>query len=102
MFKLIFFLIGLGVALIFAGVNATNTSDISFGFAVIRDVPVFLSTMTAFLAGAVFTLPFAFYISLNKKRTAKKKKSRNEEILLAAEPQPAEAAGAGADDSALL
>ena len=74
MFKLIFFLIGLGLAIVFSALNIGNTTDISFGFKILEDIPVFLSIFTAFLAGAVFTLPFAFYVSRGNRKEAKRKK----------------------------
>ncbi len=75
MFKLIFFLVGLAAAIVFSALNIGNTSDVSFGFTVLHEIPVFLSISISFLAGAVFTLPFAFFVSLNNKR---KKKEQNQ------------------------
>ena len=72
MFKLVFFLIGLAVAIIFSALNIGNTSDISFGFKTLNDIPVFLSLAIAFFAGAIFTLPFAFYVSIGKRKAKKK------------------------------
>ena len=74
MFKLIFFLVGLGLAIILSALNIGNVTDISFGFAELKNVPVFLSISIAFLAGAVFTLPFAFSVSFANK---KKRKTKN-------------------------
>ena len=71
MFKLVFFLIGLAVAIIFSALNIGNASDISFGFTVLENIPVFISLAIAFLAGSVFTLPFAFYVSIGKRRARK-------------------------------
>lgn len=72
MFKLIFFLVGLAVAVIFSLFNLGNTSSISLGFKVVEDFPVVLNIMISFLAGAVFTLPFAFSVSIGNKKTKKK------------------------------
>ncbi|HAK47097.1 MAG TPA: hypothetical protein DCO79_14415 [Spirochaeta sp.] len=72
MFKLIFFLIGLAAAITFSAFNIGNTADISFGFKVLEDIPIFLSIAISFLAGAIFTLPFAFYVSIGKRRSKKK------------------------------
>lgn len=74
MFKLIFFLVGLGLAILFAALNLGNTSDISLLFAKLTEVPIFLSVSISFLLGAIFTLPFAFSISLG----AKKQKTQNQ------------------------
>ena len=76
MFKLIFFLVGLALAILFSAFNIGNETDISFGFTVFENVPVFLSISISFLAGAVFTLPFAFAVSVsNKKKKKQKEKS---------------------------
>ena len=73
MFKLIFFLIGLALAVIFSALNLGNRTDISFGFTLLKDIPVFFSISISFLAGALFTLPFAFSVSLSNKKNRKKK-----------------------------
>lgn len=73
MFKLIFFLAGLAVAIVFSVLNIGNSSDISFGFKVLEDFPIFLIAAISFFSGAVFTLPFAFYVSMANKRAKKKK-----------------------------
>ena len=53
------FLLGLGILAGFAAVNIEHRSDVSFGFFVFSDVPVFLSILVAFIAGALFVLPLA-------------------------------------------
>ncbi len=73
MFKLIFFLAGLVIVILFSAFNLKNSSDISFIFVVLKDVPVFLNTLISFLVGAVFTLPFAFSVSRGKKNNKKNK-----------------------------
>ena len=86
MFKLIFFLAGLVITVLFSAFNLGNTVDISFGFVIIKDIPVFLITLIAFLAGSVFTLPFAFYASLGKN----KKKKETEKARFKQDPEPDE------------
>ncbi|MDC7227190.1 MAG: hypothetical protein PQJ61_10555 [Spirochaetales bacterium] len=81
MFKLIFFLIGLGVAIVFSAFNIGNVSDVSFGFRILKDIPVFLIAAISFLAGAVFTMPFAFYVSAGKRRAQKNKKSDSADFI---------------------
>ncbi len=88
MFKLVFFLVGLGIALIISALNLGNMSDISLGFVKFTDVPVFLSIFTAFLAGAVFTLPFAFHVSMKHRKEVSKKKKKVEYIEDEIIPEP--------------
>lgn len=57
--RMIGFLLGLGILAGFAAVNIEHRSDVSFGFFVFSDVPVFLSILVAFIAGALFVLPLA-------------------------------------------
>jgi uncharacterized integral membrane protein len=56
--KLIVFLLIIGLVLAFVGFNAANTSDISFGFYRFEDVPIFVSLFAAFFLGVLVTLPF--------------------------------------------
>ena len=67
--KLILLLLGMLILLIFAVLNAANVSDISLGFYVFKDVPVFMSLYVSFVAGALFSLPFA--VSSRRKKKAK-------------------------------
>lgn len=100
MFKLIFFLIGLALTITFSALNLGNVTDLSLGFVVFKQVPVFLSTLIAFLAGAVFTLPFAFSVASNKKK-AKKQKSKDQFVddAYPADFTPAEPVAAVEDDA---
>lgn len=50
----------LGLALAFVGFNLENTCSVSFGFAVIEDVPVFFPLISAFTIGMLFSFPFVF------------------------------------------
>ena len=54
MWKLVAFLIGMVVMLIFAGFNYSNISNISLGFYVFKDVPIFISLLVAFVGGDFF------------------------------------------------
>ena len=51
--KLIAWVIGLLVVVAFMSFNLDNRSDISFGFQVIEDVPVFAGTFVAFAIGVL-------------------------------------------------
>lgn len=75
--KLIFFLLLMGVVVFFAGFNLGNASDISFGFHTFHDVPVFLSLAIAFFAGAAVTLPFSFRKYLSKRARPPKQKKES-------------------------
>ena len=71
-------MIGLIVLLVlfaaFATLNISNRADISLGFYVFKEVPVFLSLLVAFLAGTVAMIPFTFGPSLRKLKVRKEKK----------------------------
>lgn len=82
--KLIVFLLGMLILLTFAGFNYNNVSDVSLGFYVFKDVPVFISLLVSFVIGVLFSIPFAF-----SKRRAKKTKRQPPEGQLAAQPLPA-------------
>jgi uncharacterized integral membrane protein len=58
--KLIVFLVVVGLILAFVGFNAANVSDVSFGFYRFDDVPIFISLFVAFFLGVLVTLPFTF------------------------------------------
>ena len=56
-FKVIMYLFGLVVFTLFVGFNLDNRCDVSFVFHVFRDVPVVISMLFAFCAGAVCVIP---------------------------------------------
>ncbi len=58
--KIIFFVIVLGLALAFVGMNLNNRSDVSIGFYVWKDVPVFFTVFFSFALGVLSMLPFLF------------------------------------------
>jgi uncharacterized integral membrane protein len=57
--RLISFLLSLIIITVFIAFNLDNVSDISFGFTVLTEVPIFVSLLVAFLAGALVMLPAA-------------------------------------------
>jgi uncharacterized integral membrane protein len=69
--RMIVFLIVLGLVVFFASFNITNVSDISFGVTELKDIPIFVSLFISFLIGAVVMLPFVF---AKGKKNAKKKR----------------------------
>jgi uncharacterized membrane protein len=56
----------LGIFLAFIGFNLNNSCDISFGFAALTAVPVYLTAFSAFILGLVCALPFAFLFRVKK------------------------------------
>jgi uncharacterized integral membrane protein len=71
--RLIVFVIILGFVVVFAGFNVNNVSDVSFGFRVAEDVPIFISLFFAFAVGVVIMLPFV--VGRSKKQRLPKPKS---------------------------
>lgn len=68
--KLAGFVLVLVILVAFAGFNLGNQCDISFGFVTFPKVPVFMSTLVAFLAGMIVTLPFTIRSRKGKKGPA--------------------------------
>ncbi|MDR0503916.1 MAG: hypothetical protein LBH16_11415 [Treponema sp.] len=58
--RLVIFIILLTPFLIFIAFNLNNRCDISFGFTVFKEVPVFITIFCSFVLGMVFTLPLIF------------------------------------------
>jgi uncharacterized integral membrane protein len=77
--RLIQIIVFFSVILLFIMFNLDKKCNISFGFAVIRDVPVFLTVFCSFVLGMRSTLPFIFSYQLGKKRKAEDSKSKPED-----------------------
>ena len=75
--RLIQFILVFVVILLFVIFNLQNKSDISFGFAKIKDAPVFLTVFGSFILGMFCSLPFVFGAGSRKKN--KEKKSDNKQ-----------------------
>ncbi|MFP4432449.1 MAG: hypothetical protein ACOCW6_10580 [Spirochaetota bacterium] len=58
--KLFFVILLLGLVVTFVGLNAQNSTDISFGFTTLSDIPIYISLFSAFFIGVLITLPFTF------------------------------------------
>lgn len=71
--KLIFFLLGVGLAVVFSVLNIGNNSDISLGVRTFQDVPIFMSLFVAFFMGSLITLPFALSTRRKKDRARKER-----------------------------
>ena len=85
-FKLILFLVILGIIVFFIGFNLTNVSDISFGFHTFTDVPIFISLFIAFAIGIIIMLPVSFIRGRNRK--VKKEKPVSETLYEDVETPP--------------
>ena len=82
----IFFLLGtFSLFVAFAALNVKNFSDISFGFLVIKEVPIFVSLFSAFSLGTIFIIPFFL-----KKRMKKADIFPNQKKVSAKEKTPIE------------
>ena len=68
MIRLIVFIIVFIVFLGFIILNLHNTSNISFGFKEFEEIPVFVSVLSSFMLGLLFSIPLAF--SLGRKKQA--------------------------------
>lgn len=56
--KLVVFLISLVLAAFFIGFNLDNRCDVSLVLYTFKDVPIFVSLLFAFVAGALAVIPF--------------------------------------------
>ena len=74
--RLVLFLIALGLVVAFAGFNAGNATDVSFGFHTFEAVPIFLSLFAAFFLGALIVLPFTV-LRRSKKKPKQPKEKRD-------------------------
>jgi uncharacterized integral membrane protein len=68
--RLIEFIVVFAVFLFFIVCNLENKCDISFGFRVIKDTPVFLTAFSSFIFGMLCSVPFI--IGAKVKRRVKK------------------------------
>ena len=60
--RLIVFIVIFAVFLVFITFNLENKCDISFGFKVIPDVPVFVTVFSSFVLGIFCALPLILHI----------------------------------------
>lgn len=78
--KLLLYLIGLGIILAFVGLNLGNTSDISLGFTTFEEVPIFMSLFVAFFFGVALAVPVVMQSSSRKTRARSEKRAERERI----------------------
>ena len=74
--RLIGFILTLTIVTVFIGFNLGNACDVSFGFARISQVPVYLTVFASFAAGMIAVLPYAFMRSSRKKKESRVPRSR--------------------------
>jgi len=108
--RLIVFIVVLGIFLAFIGFNLENRCDVSFGFTEFSNVPVFFTVFTSFVLGLFCTLPFIFTAGRRhrlkeEKEKAAKEKMAKEKIEALDEASPRGRAGnppksGGFDDAA--
>lgn len=65
--RLIGFMVLFGILLVFITLNLQNSCDISFGFTIVENVPVYLTAFCAFALGLLFAIP----LSITSKRKRK-------------------------------
>ena len=79
-FKIILFVIFICFYALFAALNLSNVTDISFGVTTVSQVPIFLAVTVAFAAGALFVIPFMFGHKKEKnEKPVKEKKKKGKE-----------------------
>ena len=74
MVRLVMFIIIFIIFLGFIVLNLHHTSDLSFGFITLKDVPVFVSVLCSFMLGMLFSIPMAFALAWKRRAAAKQKK----------------------------
>jgi len=72
--RLIQIIIIFAVFLLFIIFNLEKKCDISFGFTVVHDVPVYLTVFCSIIFGMVCTLPFILNYQSQKKQKAEDRK----------------------------
>jgi uncharacterized integral membrane protein len=80
--QLILFIVIFAVILLFVAFNLPNKCAISFGFAEIKEVPVFFTVFASFFLGMVCALPFMFGARFRKKHTERPDKKQDGPGLL--------------------
>jgi len=77
--RFLVFLVVFGVFLAFITFNLDNKCDISFGFTVIPNVPVFLTVFISYVLGLLCSMPFIFRAGLKRAKIPVKDKKGNKE-----------------------
>ena len=68
MIRLIVFIVIFAVFLAFIVLNLENKCDLSLGFVVLKDIPVFLSSLSSFILGMLITIPLMLFRRKKKQK----------------------------------
>ena len=90
MIRLIVFILIFAVFLVFIVLNLDNKCDLSLGFVVLKEIPVFLSSLSSFILGMLITIPLMLFRRKKKQKplpapSAQSEKIEKKEVLPAAE-----------------
>ena len=78
--RLVAFVLVLAIVVAFIGLNLGNTTAISFGFATLEGVPVFLSLGVAFVLGALAAIPITVATLRRRKQKELRKPSNKNDL----------------------
>ena len=65
--RLIIFILIFALFLAFIILNIDNKCDVSLGFRIFKDVPVFISVFLSFVLGMIFAVPLIFSVRRTRK-----------------------------------
>ena len=77
--RLLVFILIFAIFLCFIVLNLENKSDVSLGFRIFNDIPVFISTLFAFALGMLVAIPLAFSMGKGRKTPPPPKPSKKAE-----------------------
>jgi uncharacterized integral membrane protein len=92
--RLIGFILLFAIFLVFIGFNLDNRCDISVGFHKFDQVPVYLTTFSAFVLGMLWAVPYIFSLRFKRKsgkgpvKEKKKRGQKKSQELAEAEETP--------------
>jgi uncharacterized integral membrane protein len=76
------------IFVLFMMVNLENRCNISFGFKVFEQIPVFITIFFSFIVGLLCALPLAFIMKRKSKGTVAKGKDKESRLKLEDTPAP--------------
>ncbi len=83
--KTVLYIIAAAILILFIAVNLNNTSDISFVFITLEEVPVFFTVFISILIGVLIMLPMTLTSKKGSKKSKKKKKNTAEDDIASIE-----------------